>query len=70
MTGGRVDESHFLTVVGGAMSQAQSRAVCGRVRAYGEMVGILWQAGQRAALAELLESGRGTAAIARERQAG
>ena len=43
----------FQEVVGGAIGELQSRIGHGRIRAFGEMVGLLWTAGQRAAALRL-----------------
>ena len=45
----------FREVVGGALERVRSRAVHTRVRAYGEMVGLLWKEGQYDAALSLEE---------------
>ena len=52
---GRPDESLFDSVVGEAMREVRARSGTGKVRAFGEMVGLLWSAA-RYAEAELLEA--------------
>jgi hypothetical protein len=51
---GQPDEALFHSVVGETMRQARARSGSGRVRAFGEMVGLLWSEA-RYAQAELLE---------------
>ena len=51
---GRPDEARFRGVVGGALEAAGARSVSGSVRAFGEMVGLLWDQGD-APTAERLE---------------
>ena len=53
MAGGAPDPDLFQSVVGEVLSQVRSRAVHSGVRAYGEMVGLLWKAGARAAAVRL-----------------
>ncbi len=43
----------FQTVIGEALARVQGRAVHTGVRAYGEMVGLLWTAGEREAAIQL-----------------
>jgi MEDS: MEthanogen/methylotroph, DcmR Sensory domain len=52
---GRPDEGRFNSVVGEAMREARARSGNGRVRAFGEMVGLLWSQA-RYAQAERLEA--------------
>ena len=52
---GQPDLELFRSVIGDAVKGVQSRAGHTGVRAYGEMVGLLWTAGQRAAAVELEE---------------
>jgi len=52
---GRPDESLFDSVVGEAIREVRARSGSGKVRAFGEMVGLLWSAARRAE-AELLEA--------------
>jgi hypothetical protein len=47
------DRERFETVIGEALRGVQDRAGHTGVRAYGEMVGVLWKAGQYAAAARL-----------------
>ena len=46
MPAGSLDRDAFMRSVGGALSALRVRSGASRVRAYGEMVGILWQAGR------------------------
>jgi hypothetical protein len=55
LVAGRPDEGLFDSVVGEAMRAARARSGSGKVRAFGEMVGLLWSAA-RYAEAELLEA--------------
>jgi len=52
---GRPDEDLFDSVVGEAMREVRARSGSGKVRAFGEMVGLLWSEA-RYAEAELLET--------------
>lgn len=52
---GRPDEDLFDSVVGEAMREVRARSGSGKVRAFGEMVGLLWSEA-RYAEAELLEA--------------
>ena len=45
MAGAVPDWGRFRTLVGGALERAASHAETGRIRAYGEMVDLLWQDG-------------------------
>lgn len=47
------DPELFHSVIGDAVRRVRSRAVHTGVRAYGEMVGLLWQAGEHTAAARL-----------------
>jgi hypothetical protein len=49
MVAGQPDPDLFNTVVGEALKGVQARAGHTGIRAYGEMVGLLWKAGQREA---------------------
>ncbi len=51
---GQPDEALFDSVVGGALREVQARSGSGKVRAFGEMVGLLWN-DERYAEAEHLE---------------
>ena len=42
---GRLDESRYESVVGGVLSEVLARSRSGKVRAFGEMVGLLWADG-------------------------
>ena len=55
MVEGLPDANRFDTIIGGTLKQVQARAGHTGLRAYGEMVGILWQVGQYAAAARLEE---------------
>ncbi|MGH2450077.1 MAG: MEDS domain-containing protein [Candidatus Limnocylindria bacterium] len=55
MRDGRPDRASFIELVGGAIAQARPRARYPIVRAFGEMVAVLWAAGQRDAALELEE---------------
>ncbi len=52
---GSPDKARFEAVVGGLLAEARSRSASGRVRAFGEMVSLLWSE-DRFADAALLES--------------
>ena len=45
LVGGQPDEHLFREVVGGVLAEAYRRSSTGHVRAFGEMVGLLWVAG-------------------------
>lgn len=45
MNGGVPDEQRFMTAIGGVLEEAGAGAAHGRVRAYGEMVDLLWRDG-------------------------
>jgi hypothetical protein len=55
LVGGQPDEALFRDVVGGVLAEAHRRSSTGHVRAFGEMVGLLWVAGDRAAATRLEE---------------
>jgi hypothetical protein len=55
LVGGQPDEGLFDAVVGQAMREERARSGSGKVRAFGEMVGLLWSEA-RYAEAELLEA--------------
>lgn len=55
MVDGSPDPERFQRVVGEALSGVQARSVHSGVRAFGEMVGLLWQAGQQSAAIRLEE---------------
>jgi hypothetical protein len=44
---GRPDRAAFDRVVGGVLREVRTRSSSGRVRAFGEMVALLWTAGRR-----------------------
>ena len=50
---GQPDRELFNTVIGEALTGVQARAGHTGIRAYGEMVGLLWKAGQREAAVRL-----------------
>jgi hypothetical protein len=50
---GQPDQSRFEYVIGEALEGIRARAVHTGIRAYGEMVGLLWQAGQTSAAVRL-----------------
>ncbi|HUF36756.1 MAG TPA: MEDS domain-containing protein [Gemmatimonadales bacterium] len=45
---GQPDESLFRSVLGTVLRDTRARALTGRLRAFGEMVGLLWADGRRA----------------------
>ncbi len=53
MHNGQPDWNRFEVVVGAAMAQVRPKLAGGGLRAYGEMVGILWRAGQFSAAIRL-----------------
>lgn len=55
MVDGRPDEDLFAGIIGEALKGVQARAGHMGVRAYGEMVGVLWKDGQYAAAVRLEE---------------
>src|SRR5688572_30014603 len=46
LVGGQLDESRYESVVGGVLSEVFARSGSGKVRAFGEMVSLLWTDGQ------------------------
>src|SRR3954462_11602567 len=52
---GQPDQSRFESILGDALRGVRSKAVQGGVRAFGEMVGLLWEARQFSAAARLEE---------------
>jgi MEDS: MEthanogen/methylotroph, DcmR Sensory domain len=44
---GRPNADRFFEIVGGIVEEARRCSASGRVRAFGEMVGLLWMAGRR-----------------------
>jgi KaiC/GvpD/RAD55 family RecA-like ATPase len=52
---GQPDEHLFRDVVGAVLAEAHRSSSTGHVRAFGEMVGLLWVAGDRAAATRLEE---------------
>jgi hypothetical protein len=54
MVNGQPDQHLFRTIVGSVLQEVRVRSATGKIRAFGEMVGILWMEGQQAA-ATLLE---------------
>jgi DcmR-like sensory protein len=55
MRGGAPDPELFHAVVAGALQRVADSAAANGVRAYGEMVGLLWKSGARAAAVRLEE---------------
>ena len=55
LVGGRPDEARFDALVGKAIRELRARSGSGKVRAFGEMVGLLWSEA-RCAEAERLEA--------------
>lgn len=55
MTGDQPDWNLFESTISGPLRQLQSRARSRHVRAYGEMVGLLWTAGQKSGAIRLEE---------------
>jgi hypothetical protein len=53
MLDGEPDQARFQSVIGDALSGVRSRAVHTGIRAYGEMVGVLWKAGEFSAAVRL-----------------
>lgn len=47
LVAGRPDERRFRSVIGGALAAARARSTTGAVRAFGEMVGLLWAEGKQ-----------------------
>jgi MEDS: MEthanogen/methylotroph, DcmR Sensory domain len=52
---GRPDEARFRSVIGEAIGAVRARAATGTVRAFGEMVGLLWDGGRERDAARLEE---------------
>ncbi|MCW5982017.1 MAG: PAS domain S-box protein [Bryobacteraceae bacterium] len=52
---GRPDRERFQSVIGAAARTLKSRAGCAGLRAYGELVALLWEQGQRSAALALEE---------------
>jgi hypothetical protein len=59
MAAGEPDPARFESVIGDPMRELQARTGGGRVRAYGEMVGLLWTAGRVDAAMKLEECWNG-----------
>jgi hypothetical protein len=55
MVRGEPDRPRFESVIGEALNGIRQRGAHTGIRAYGEMVGVLWQAGEHAAAARLEE---------------
>jgi hypothetical protein len=55
MRQGQPDNALFENVIGGLIREVRARAHSGKVRAFGEMVGILWTEGNRSAAIQLEE---------------
>jgi hypothetical protein len=55
MCDGQPDRAMFETVIGGVLQEVRARASSGKVRAFGEMVGLLWADGNRSAAIRLEE---------------
>jgi hypothetical protein len=55
MVDGQPDRDGFLRVARGAIEQLRALSGCAGIRAFGEMVGLLWVAGRRAAAIRLEE---------------
>jgi hypothetical protein len=55
MVGGEPDADQFETVISCALQRVRPRGPNGGIRAYGEMVGVLWAAGQHEAAIRLEE---------------
>jgi hypothetical protein len=53
MRGGRPDQTLFERVIGGVIREVRERSPSGKVRAFGEMVGILWTEGNRSGAIQL-----------------
>jgi hypothetical protein len=53
MVDGQPDQDLFRTVVGSVLQEVRARSATGKIRAFGEMVGILWVDGQQAAATRL-----------------
>ncbi len=55
LAGGQPDQALFDTVIGGALDDVRARSVSGKVRAFGEMVSLLWCEGRHAEAEQLEE---------------
>jgi MEDS: MEthanogen/methylotroph, DcmR Sensory domain len=55
MVDGEPDQARFERIIGEALAGVRTRAVHSGIRAYGEMVGLLWKAGQCSAAVRLEE---------------
>ena len=55
MVDGEPDQARFERIIGEALAGVRTRAVHSGIRAYGEMVGVLWKAGQFSAAVRLEE---------------
>ena len=55
MVDGEPDQERFERIIGDALAGLRTRAVHSGIRAYGEMVGVLWKAGQFSAAVRLEE---------------
>jgi MEDS: MEthanogen/methylotroph, DcmR Sensory domain len=53
MVDGEPDQARFERIIGEALAGVRTRAVQNGIRAYGEMVGVLWKAGQFSAAVRL-----------------
>ena len=53
MVNGEPDQNRFRSVVGDALREVGKRSASGQIRAFGEMVGLLWVDGQHAAAIRL-----------------
>jgi hypothetical protein len=53
MVDGVPDEERFRQVIGGVLADVRGRAASGKIRAFGEMVGLLWVDGQESAAIRL-----------------
>jgi len=52
---GELNSTRFEQVIGGVLSEVRDRSTTGRVRAFGEMVALLWADGRRDAAIDLEE---------------
>ncbi len=53
MRDGQPEKELFKRVIGGVIQEVRARSVSGKVRAFGEMVGLLWTEGNRFAAIQL-----------------
>jgi hypothetical protein len=53
MSDGQPEKELFKRVIGGVIQEVRARSVSGKVRAFGEMVGLLWTEGNRFAAIQL-----------------